>query len=82
MIISSILPHHRIKYKSGHEGPRKFDIIGQGTRQPRPCTKFGKKASASRKLRAVLGFDCRVHPISECDLSTLVYDSTNQGLGL
>ena len=30
-----------------------------------------------------MGFgSSRVHPISECDLSTLVYDSTNQGLGL
>ena len=63
----------------------KFDILSTGTRRVLDLAQnLARKRVLVASSGAVFGgFDSsRVHPISECDLSTLVYDSSNQGLGL
>ena len=69
----------------GMKDLEKFDILGRGTRHVLDLAQnLARKRVLVASSGAVFGgFDSsRVHPISECDLSTLVYDSTNQGLGL
>lgn len=69
----------------GMKDLEKFDILGRGTQHVLDLAQnLARKRVLVASSGAVFGgFDSsRVHPISECDLSTLVYDSTNQGLGL
>ena len=70
---------------NGMKDLEKFDMLSKGTRRVLDLAKnLARKRVLVTSSGAVFGgFDSsRMHPISECDRSMLVYDSSKQGLGL